>query len=55
MFVEANEPLFEIAADHDYFPEKTEVAIDITDWPYTATDSDDYVRGRSRGGTTLGR
>lgn len=50
MFMEANEPLFEIAADHNYVPKKVEVAIDITDWPYYGdSDSDDYVRGTKPG------
>ncbi|ELZ96569.1 transposase [Haloferax sulfurifontis] len=50
MFMEANEPLFEIAADHDYFPDRAEVAIDITDWPYYGDpDSDEYVRGTKPG------
>lgn len=50
MFMRANEPLFELADDHDYFPDQAEVAIDITDWPFygdPATDS--YVRGTKPG------
>jgi hypothetical protein len=50
MFMRANEPLFEIADDHDYFPDQAEVAIDITDWPYFGEpDSDAYVRGTKPG------
>jgi len=50
MFMKANEPLFEIADDYDYFPDKAEVAIDITDWPYFGDpDADEYVRGTKSG------
>jgi hypothetical protein len=50
MFLEANEPLFEIADENDYFPEKAEVAIDITDWPYFGDpDSDEYIQGTKSG------
>lgn len=50
MFLEANEPLFQIADDRDYFPEKAEIAIDITDWPYFGDpDSDEYIRGTKAG------
>lgn len=50
MFMEANEPLFEIADDYDYFPDKAEVAIDITDWSYFGDpDADEYVRGTKSG------
>jgi FOG: Transposase and inactivated derivatives len=45
MFIKANEPLFEIADDHDYFEGGVEVAIDLTDWPFFGDpDVDDYVR-----------
>ncbi len=45
MFVEANEPLFEIADDHGYFDGGPEVAIDLTDWPFFGDpDVDDFVR-----------
>ena len=50
MFIEANEPLFELADDHGYFNESDEVAIDITDWPfYGDKDTDNYVRGTKPG------
>jgi hypothetical protein len=50
MFMEANEPLFEEADDCEYFPEKAEVAIDITDWPYFGdSDRDEYIRGTKSG------
>ena len=50
MFMEANEPLFEIADDHGYFEDSAEVAIDITDWPfYGDKDADSYVRGTKPG------
>jgi len=50
MFLEANEPLFEIADENAYFPEKAEVAIDITDWPYFGDpDSDEYIQGTKAG------
>ncbi|WP_353635502.1 transposase (plasmid) [Halobacterium sp. NMX12-1] len=50
MFREANEQLFKIAARHDYFPEDTDVAIDITDWPfYGDYESDKYIRGTKPG------
>lgn len=50
MFLEANEPLFDIADEHDYFPEEAEIAIDITDWPYFGDpDSDEYIRGTKTG------
>lgn len=48
--METNEPLFEIANDCDYFLDKPEVAIDITDWSYFGDpDSDKYVRGTRSG------
>lgn len=50
MFREANEVLFEIADEHDYFSENEEVAFDITDWPfYGDSDSDEYIRGTKPG------
>lgn len=50
MFLEANEELFEIADENDYFPDKAEVAIDITDWPfYGDPDADEYVQGTKPG------
>lgn len=50
MFLEANEPLFELANDHEYFPEKAEVAIDITDWAFFGDpDTDAYVQGTKAG------
>ena len=50
MFMEANEPLFELADDHGYFEDSAEVAIDITDWPfYGDKDADSYVRGTKPG------
>lgn len=50
MFMEANEPLFEIADDYGYFDGYAEVAIDITDWPfYGDKDADAYVRGTKPG------
>lgn len=46
MFIEANEPLFELADEFGYFDESAEVAIDITDWPfYGDKDADSFVRG----------
>jgi len=50
MFQQANAPLFEIAADHGYFPDNAEVAIDITDWPfYGDSGADEYIRGTKPG------
>lgn len=50
MFREANDPLFNIAADYDYFPDTAEVAIDITDWPfYGDSQSETYIRGTKPG------
>ena len=55
MFIEANEPLFELADDHGYFNESDEVAIDITDWPfYGDKDTDNYVRGTKPAELLLG-
>lgn len=46
MFREANEQLFEIADNPEYFSNSGEVAIDITDWQfYGDSDSSEYVRG----------
>jgi len=50
MFMEANEPLFDIADDHGYFDDSAEVAIDITDWPfYGDKDANNYIQGTKPG------
>ena len=46
----ANDPLFEVADDHGYFDESSEVAIDITDWPfYGDKDANSYAQGTKPG------
>lgn len=50
MFMASNKELFDLVDDHGYFPEKAEVAIDITDWPYFGNpDADRFISGTKPG------